>query len=415
MTSLGRRLGPIPSKNYSRARALGDGSYGSVTVGYDDESGAEVALKLFDPSEDGSATTEALREISALRILMNTPSIVPLLDVVFDLSGVAVLGIVLPLYPWSTADAIDANGFRGAPAMLKYAAQLLEALSYMHSCQPALIHRDIKPENVMLDESMSPVLIDFSFCKFIEDESATATTATTATPPKKSRARKKKKTVEEKSKNTGNLGTPTYVAPELLACKPYDARVDVWSTGVLLLEVMQKKRLDTDRDKAALRIIAEKRNSLSKSLPAACVLHGMLDPEPSSRLTSAQALNGFKTTCPQGYFRETLPSPICLNDDSDPELVIVVRPNVKTLCKQLDFKSDKTAEAASRYLDVLGPFEATRKDADLYATLVAAKLYEQDALDSEEAAYELNRDVDTDEFIEFEENLLRLCGCCLFI
>lgn len=400
------QLGPLPSRSYSRARALGDGSYGAVCVAYEDDGGEEVAVKTFDPGEDGSLTTETLREISALRLLVNVPGIVPLLDVAWELSGVSVVSAVLPLYKWTVADAIKDTSsiFRGS-VVLRTCVGLLRATSYIHNCTPPMVHRDIKPENVMLDDHMDPVLIDFSFCKFLESEHE-------AEPTKKRKKRKKQiSATEEKSKNTGNLGTPTYVAPEVLEAKPYDARADVWSLGVLFLEALQKKRLETERDKAALRIIAEKRSQLSsKPIPAA--LHAMLNPDYTKRSTSSEALKMF--------LEATADANIIIPQLSYPEPIILSttkskpRNEVKKLCALLDFQSPQTAVAASHYLDLVGVVEASYPDVPLFATLVAAKLYERDSLDVFEAEDELNQSIDAEAFVMFEENLLRLSGCCLF-
>lgn len=410
-------LAPLPSRKYSRAHALGDGSFGAVSVAYEDDSGEEVAVKTFDAEEDGSMTTETLREISALRALGGVPGIVPLQDVAWELSGALAVSAVLPLYRWTVADAIeDWDYYRGAP-VLRMAVGVLRAVSYMHSCSPPMVHRDIKPENVMLDNNMDPVLIDFSFCKFLEylhhddgDEPPAS-----AVRIKKTRREGKKKqrrggNKEEHPRNTGNLGTPTYIAPEVLESRSYDARVDVWSLGVMFMEAFQKKRLDTERDKAALRIVAEKRSKLSDR-PIAVALRPMLDPDYTKRSTSKEALEGFlavegaRKLPPSPVF----PPPICFG-----ETTAKPTPEVLKICVSLGFCSPHTAAAASYYLEIVGRMEASREDVPLYATLVAGKLYEQESLDSWDAEGELDRGVDSEDFADFEENLFRLSGCCLF-
>uniref|UniRef100_A0A1B6C8G6 Protein kinase domain-containing protein n=1 Tax=Clastoptera arizonana TaxID=38151 RepID=A0A1B6C8G6_9HEMI len=83
--------------------------------------------------------------------------------------------------------------------------QVLEAVDYMH-CQ-GVVHRDLKPENLLFyspDENSKIMISDFGLSK-MEDSGIMATAC----------------------------GTPGYVAPEVLAQKPYGKAVDVWSIGVI--------------------------------------------------------------------------------------------------------------------------------------------------------------------------------------
>ncbi|XP_052121845.1 calcium/calmodulin-dependent protein kinase type 1 [Frankliniella occidentalis] len=83
--------------------------------------------------------------------------------------------------------------------------QVLEAVDYMH--QQGVVHRDLKPENLLYyspDEDSKIMISDFGLSK-MEDSGIMATAC----------------------------GTPGYVAPEVLAQKPYGKAVDVWSIGVI--------------------------------------------------------------------------------------------------------------------------------------------------------------------------------------
>ena len=72
-----------------------------------------------------------------------------------------------------------------------------------------IIHRDIKPENILLHNGIVK-LADFGFCKPLKPGKCTKT----------------------------RVGSPIYMAPEILNAKPYDNRCDIYSMGVMLYELL---------------------------------------------------------------------------------------------------------------------------------------------------------------------------------
>ena len=94
------------------------------------------------------------------------------------------------------------------------AAQILRetisALQYLHSFKPPIIHRDIKPENLLLNEGGRVLLADYGWSNF---------------------------NVEGDVRKTF-CGTPEYIAPEMLMKKGHDTRVDIWSIGILMFELL---------------------------------------------------------------------------------------------------------------------------------------------------------------------------------
>ena len=93
------------------------------------------------------------------------------------------------------------------------AAQILRetisALQYLHHFNPPIIHRDIKPENLLLNDGGRVLLADFGWSNFSDGGV--------------------RKTF---------CGTPEYIAPEMLLKKGHDTRVDIWSVGVLMFELL---------------------------------------------------------------------------------------------------------------------------------------------------------------------------------
>jgi serine/threonine protein kinase len=94
------------------------------------------------------------------------------------------------------------------------AAQILRetisALQYLHSFNPPIIHRDIKPENLLLNEGGRVLLADYGWSNFNMEGDVRKTFC----------------------------GTPEYIAPEMLMKKGHDTRVDIWSIGILMFELL---------------------------------------------------------------------------------------------------------------------------------------------------------------------------------
>ncbi len=103
------------------------------------------------------------------------------------------------------------SGF-GEDAGRFFLNQMLDALEYLHS-EASVVHRDLKLENILIDSKMTFKLIDLGL-------SASG----------------------DLSAVTGAVGSPSYVAPEVLTDKVYDGRrVDLFSMGVLVFIMVQGK------------------------------------------------------------------------------------------------------------------------------------------------------------------------------
>ena len=100
---------------------------------------------------------------------------------------------------------------------LQIAFGIAKGLMYLHEeCSTPIIHCDIKPENILLDEYLTPRISDFGLAKLlIRDHTRTLTTI---------------------------RGTKGYVAPEWFRSKPITAKVDVYSYGVMLLEIISCRK-----------------------------------------------------------------------------------------------------------------------------------------------------------------------------
>ncbi|MCO5609848.1 hypothetical protein L7F22_064080 [Adiantum nelumboides] len=103
---------------------------------------------------------------------------------------------------------------------LRIALNIAQALAYLHDeCTPRVLHRDIKPSNVLLDNNLNAILSDFGLARLLNASETHATTDV--------------------------AGTFGYVAPEYVMMCRLSEKADVYSYGVVLLELLSgKKALD---------------------------------------------------------------------------------------------------------------------------------------------------------------------------
>jgi serine/threonine-protein kinase len=170
--------------------------------------GREVALKIMHDhlAEDEQFAARFVREARAAA-RMSHPNIVQVFDQGTD-SGV--LYLAMEYLPGRTLrDVLNQRGPFAPTAAVAVLDAVLDALASAH--RAGIIHRDVKPENVILTDDGRVKVADFGLAR-----AATATTSTTGTL----------------------IGTPAYLAPELVTRGITDARADVYAAGILLFEML---------------------------------------------------------------------------------------------------------------------------------------------------------------------------------
>jgi len=195
---------PIMHDNdrYELVKDIGSGNFGVARLMRDKQTKELVAVKYIERGEKIDENVQ--REIINHRSLKH-PNIVRFKEVILTPTHLA---IVMEYAAGGELFERICNAGRFSEDEARFFfQQLISGVSYCHSMQ--ICHRDLKLENTLLDGSPAPRL---KICDFGYSKSAL---------------------LHSQPKST--VGTPAYIAPEILSRKEYDGKIaDVWSCGVTL-------------------------------------------------------------------------------------------------------------------------------------------------------------------------------------
>ena len=189
--------------NYSDMVKLGQGASGTVYSAKDRRTGRIVALKICSLSE----LAELKNEIG-LQNLTKHPNIVECIEAYVSKSDVCI--VMELMQGGSLTDLCSVPAPMPEACIALVCKRMLMALAYMHRMHR--LHRDIKSDNVLVNYDGEVKLADFGFSIGL---------------------------TEEESKRTSVVGTPYWMAPELIKGQEYDGKVDVWSLGITLVEMAE--------------------------------------------------------------------------------------------------------------------------------------------------------------------------------
>ena len=208
--------------HYRILSKLGAGGMGVVYSAHDEQLQREVAIKLLPPEAvaDDTARSRLLRE-ARLASQLNHPNICTIYEV-GDTEGMAYIS--MERVEGRPLDLLI--GSRGVPfdSVVRYGTQIADALSYAHG--HGVIHRDLKCANVLVTEDGRAKVLDFGLAIRVAGPIGGATTLLSRTL----------------TESGAIVGTPQYLAPEILRGEVADARSDLWSLGVLLYEMASGAR-----------------------------------------------------------------------------------------------------------------------------------------------------------------------------
>jgi serine/threonine-protein kinase len=204
---------------YQIGELLGRGGMADVHLGMDSRLGRRVAIKLLKPSlaNDPAFRTRFRREAHDAAKMAH-PTIVRIFDAgeesVIDPSGHETLipFIIMEYVDGRLLKDIVAEGQLAPAEATRIVSQVLTALEYSH--RAGVVHRDIKPGNIMVTTGGQVKVMDFGIARAVSDSAATI------------------------AESSAIVGTAQYFSPEQARGESVDARSDLYSTGVVLFELL---------------------------------------------------------------------------------------------------------------------------------------------------------------------------------
>ncbi|XP_019428756.1 PREDICTED: serine/threonine-protein kinase dst1 isoform X2 [Lupinus angustifolius] len=197
-----------PTTKYELLNELGKGSYGAVYKARDLRTSEMVAIKVISLSEGEEGYEEIRGEIEMLQ-QCNHPNVVRYLG---SYQGEEYLWIVMEYCGGgSVADLMNVTDEALDEGQIAYICrEALKGLEYLHSIFK--VHRDIKGGNILLTEQGDVKLGDFGVAAQL---------------------------TRTMSKRNTFIGTPHWMAPEVIQESRYDGKVDVWALGVSAIEMAE--------------------------------------------------------------------------------------------------------------------------------------------------------------------------------
>src|SRR5437773_87858 len=221
MLEIGTRLG-----RYEIRAKLGDGGMGEVYLTHDTKLNRKVAVRILrsDVASDRSRISRFVQEAKAASAL-NHPNIITIYEI--DETDAAHF-IAIEFIGGETLGARVKRGHLKLGEVLEVAIQATSALAAAH--EAGIVHRDIKPENVMLRHDGIVKVLDFGLAKLTEPAATDFVDSEAPT------------TVAIKTEPGMVMGTAVYMSPEQARGLPVDARSDIFSLGVLIYEMVARRR-----------------------------------------------------------------------------------------------------------------------------------------------------------------------------
>lgn len=209
------------SLRWQQGKFLGGGSYGSVYMAINLDSGDVMAVKeiKFQDVSSLEALKRSIKEEMTVMQMLHHPHIV-------NYYGVEVhrdkLYIFMEYCPNSLAGLLEHGRIEDENVIRIYAKQMLLGLEYLHSKN--IVHRDVKPANTLIDSHGGIKFVDFGASKVYKNQ----------------------KTLVVNGEHNSLIGTPHYMSPEVITGEQIadmkKGSQDIWSLGCCVLEMVTGRK-----------------------------------------------------------------------------------------------------------------------------------------------------------------------------
>jgi serine/threonine protein kinase len=274
-----------PKEVFAKIAPIGQGACGSVFVARKRNGQGVIALKKVKPNNEAEvmALTMEIRMMCCTR----HPNLIKCYET-YNWAG----------HMWISMEYMDGGSLADALGNFQeiqepmnegeiayILREVLQGLKFMHDMKR--LHRDIKSDNVLVGRDGKLKLCDFGFCAEL---------------------------TEERAKRTTCVGTPYWMAPELIRQREYDYKVDIWSVGILAIECAEWEppRMEEDPSRAMFLISTQPPPKLQDRNRWSTEYHDFLSrclhENSSKRANAAELLDHpfLRKACDQAYLAKSL-------------------------------------------------------------------------------------------------------------